>query len=93
MALLESIPRVAPEFSDVYFYLAKALLDTGDPGRFEEAIAAARQGLRVAPDSPRAPLGHYVLADVYRLQGRRADAEREIEAGRKLEQKVAGPGR
>lgn len=93
VALLESIPRVAPEFSDVYFYLAKALLDTGDPGRFEEAIAAARKGLQLAPDSPSAPLGHYVLADVYRLQGRRTDAEREIEAGRKLEQKVAGPRR
>jgi arylsulfatase A-like enzyme/tetratricopeptide (TPR) repeat protein len=93
VALLESIPNVAPEFSDVYFYLAKALLDTGDPGRFEEAIAAAHKGLHLAPDSPSAPLGHYVLADVYRLQGRRTDAEREIEAGRKLEQKVAGPRR
>jgi arylsulfatase A-like enzyme/tetratricopeptide (TPR) repeat protein len=91
--LLESIPKVAPEFSEVYFYLAKALLDAGEPGRLTEATAAARKGLELAPDSSSAPLGHYVLADVYQLQGRHTDAEREIEAGRKLEKRMAGPPR
>jgi tetratricopeptide (TPR) repeat protein len=88
--LLQSIPKLAPQFHDVHFYLAKALLDTGDPTRIDEAIAAARRGLELAPDSLNAPLGHYVLADIYRLQGRRTDAEREIEAARELEKRVAG---
>ena len=32
-----------------------------------------------------APLGHYVLADVYERQGRAAAARREIEAAKRLE--------
>jgi arylsulfatase A-like enzyme/tetratricopeptide (TPR) repeat protein len=87
--LLESIPRVAPQFADVYFYLAKALLDLGDASRTEEAMAAARRGLQLAPESPNAPLGHYVLADILGLQGRLADSQREREAGRELERRLA----
>jgi hypothetical protein len=36
-----------------------------------------------------APLGHYVLADVYSRRGRLKDAEREAAEGRKLEQRRA----
>src|SRR4030095_4553476 len=43
VALLESIPPIAPDFSDVFFYLAKALLDLGDRSRFPEAAAAPRK--------------------------------------------------
>ena len=89
VTLLESIPKLAPEFTDVYFYLAKALLDAGDPTHFERAIGAARRGLELAPDSPSAPLGHYVLADIYQLQGRRAESQREQAAGQALEKRVA----
>jgi tetratricopeptide (TPR) repeat protein len=85
VALLESIPRIAPQFGDVYFYLAKALLDLGDRSRFQEAIDAAQRGLQVAPNSPTAPLGHYVLSDIYNLQGRTSDALREQRAGQQLE--------
>ncbi len=67
VALLESIPRIAPQFAEVHFYLAKALLDLGDRSRLPEAIDAAQRGLRMAPNSPMAPLGHYVLADIYGL--------------------------
>jgi arylsulfatase A-like enzyme/tetratricopeptide (TPR) repeat protein len=90
VALLESIPPIAPNFPDVYFYLAKALLDLGDPARRSDAIAAANRGLQLAPDSSSAPLGHYVLADIYQLQGRPTEAERELQAGQALERRVAG---
>jgi arylsulfatase A-like enzyme/thioredoxin-like negative regulator of GroEL len=88
LALLASIPKLAPNFHDVYFFLAKALLDSGDAGRFPEAIADAQKGLAAAPTSVNAPLGHYVLADVYRLQGRQAEAQREQAQGQALEQRL-----
>ena len=72
----------------MYFYLAKALLDLGDRARFPEAIDAAERGLRLAPNSPTAPLGHYVLSDIYTLDGRTADAQRELRLGGQLEQRT-----
>lgn len=89
VALLESIPRVAPQFGEVYFFLAKALLDLGDRARLPEAVAAAKRGLERAPTSPSAPLGHYVLADIYNLEGRSIDAQREVRLGQQLEQRAA----
>ncbi len=70
-----------PQFGTGYLYLAKALLDLGDLAGAEEA---ARQGLERNPERSVAPLGHYVLADVYSRQGRRAEAAREAAAGRRL---------
>jgi tetratricopeptide (TPR) repeat protein len=91
VALLESIPRISPQFAEGYFYLAKALLDLGDRARFPSAMDAARRGLEIDPNSPTAPLGHYVLADINRLQGRMADANRELQLGRDLERRTHGP--
>jgi hypothetical protein len=42
----------------------------------------------MAPHSPTAPLGHYVLSDIYRLQNRTGDADRELSAGRQLERRI-----
>jgi len=92
LMLLESIPKLAPGFHDVYFFLAKARLDTGNPSQIPRAIEDANRGLALAPTSASAPLGHYVLADIYRLQGRSSDAERELLQGRALEQRLAGRG-
>src|SRR5205085_1212575 len=72
-----------PEFGEGYFYLAKLLLDQGRA--FDEAVTLAKKGLEVAPKSAYAPLGHYVLADLYSRLGRRADAAAEAERGRALE--------
>ncbi|MFI5008026.1 MAG: tetratricopeptide repeat protein, partial [Solirubrobacterales bacterium] len=72
-----------PDFGTGELYLAKALLDTGDLGGAEEA---ARRGLAHAPERNVAPLGHYVLADVYTRQGRTAEATRQVKAARRLEQ-------
>lgn len=72
-----------PRFAEGYFYLAKLYLDRGR--QMDEAITLARRGLEVGPDSEYAPLGHYVLADIYSRQGRIAESRREAEKGRKKE--------
>ena len=87
VTLLEAIPPIAPDFADVYFYLAKALLDLGDRSRFPEAEAAARKGLARAPTSPYAPLGHFVLADLYMLAGKHAEAQQQLRLGQQLERR------
>ena len=70
-----------PEFGTGHLYLAKALLDLGD---LEGAEEAARRGLELKPEADIAPLGHFVLADVYNRLGRPADAAREEAAARRL---------
>jgi tetratricopeptide (TPR) repeat protein len=67
-----------PEFGTGYLYLAKALLDGGDLPRAEQA---ALRGLQLDPDPAIAPLGHFVLADVYAGMGREADARRQVALG------------
>jgi arylsulfatase A-like enzyme/Tfp pilus assembly protein PilF len=74
-----------PAFAEGHLYLAKAWLDVGNLSQAEEA---ARRGLSQNPDPTVAPLGHYVLADVYSRLGRERDAAREVEAARKLERRV-----
>ena len=76
-----------PEFGSGYLYLAKARLDLND---LDGAANAAIKGMTLQPDAEIAPLGHYVLADVYARQGRNKDAEREAAKGRQLEQRRAG---
>jgi choline-sulfatase len=78
-----------PEFGSGYLYLAKVRLDTGD---LDGAQAAATKGMTLEPDPDIAPLGHYVLADVYSRRGRPKDAAREAAAGRKLEARVRAHG-
>ena len=74
---------------EVDFYIAKALLDLGDAGRLKEAAEIALRGLRRAPSAASAPLGNYVLADIYRLTERPADAARELERGQALERRLS----
>ena len=80
-ALQESI-AANDAFAEGYLYLARASLDGGD---LDQAAAMARKGLDLDPRSAQAPLGHYVLADVFSKRGRMADAQRELSAGRALE--------
>ncbi len=72
-----------PRFAEGYFYLAKLYLDQGR--RMDEAIALAQRGLEVGPRSAYAPLGHYVLADIYSRMGRTAESRREADRGREKE--------
>lgn len=74
----------SPTFGTGQLYLAKALLDRGD---LTAAERWAKSGLANAPDARIAPLGHFVLADVYNRLGRTADARREQKLG---ERRAAG---
>jgi len=73
--------EIDPTFGTGQLFLAKALYDAGDLTGAEEW---ARKGLTNKPEPRMAPLGHYVLADVYERQGRAAEARREIEAADRL---------
>jgi tetratricopeptide (TPR) repeat protein len=75
--------EINPQFAEGYFYLAKLYLDQNR--ELEQAVALARRGLEVSPDSEYAPLGHYVLADIYNRRGKVAEAQREAELGRARE--------
>jgi arylsulfatase A-like enzyme/tetratricopeptide (TPR) repeat protein len=75
-------------FARAYLFLAKAYLDLNE--NFEEAIGLAKKGLELDPEAESAPLGHYVLADIYNRLGRWADYSSELQKGRALEQKIKG---
>lgn len=79
--------EIQPAFGTGHLYLAKALLDAGD---LEAAARAAETGLANDPEPAIAPLGHFVLADVYSRQGRTAEAERAAATGRRLQAAAAG---
>jgi tetratricopeptide (TPR) repeat protein len=81
-ALKQSIES-NPYFAEGHFFLAKAYLDGNV--NLAEAIALARKGLSLAPRSEYAPLGHYVLADIYNRQGRSREAAQEAAMGEALE--------
>ena len=74
------------KFARAYLFLAKAYLDLNE--NFDEAIGLAKKGLELEPEAEAAPLGHYVLADIYNRLGRMAQYAAEVEKGRALEQKL-----
>jgi tetratricopeptide (TPR) repeat protein len=75
-----------PAFAEGHLVLAKAYLDEGRD--LDEAAKLARKGLELNAVSELAPLGHYVLADIYNRQGRRAEAAREVALGRAAERRA-----
>jgi choline-sulfatase len=74
---------INPRFAEGCFYLAKLYLDQGR--EFDEAIALAKRGLDLGPTSAYAPLGHYVLADIYSRRGQLEASRREAALGRERE--------
>lgn len=74
-----------PTFAEGYFYLAKLYLDEGR--NFDEAIRIVKRGIEIGSRSRFAPLGHYVLADLYSRKGLHAEAQREAQKGRAVEAK------
>jgi arylsulfatase A-like enzyme/Tfp pilus assembly protein PilF len=82
LAALRESTEKAPDFAPAYFFLAREELAAG---RLDEAARLAQAGLEKDERSALAPLGHYVLADVYGRQGRRGDAEGEVAKARKIE--------
>ena len=82
IAELEAAVNDAPDFGPPYFFLAREHLALG---RLDSAAEIASRGLEMAGGSDVAPLGHYVLADVYNRQGRAKDARDEVLRAQKLE--------
>jgi len=82
LPLFRKAVEIQPDFGTGQLYLAKALLDRGDLAAAEQW---ARKGLASHPDPRLAPLGHYVLADIYNRQGREEDAAREVAAAKRLQ--------
>jgi Tfp pilus assembly protein PilF len=81
-ALKQSIEGNAA-FAEGHIFLAKAYLD--NQTNLDEAVKLAQKGIELKPDPEVAPLGHYILADLYNRQGRRAAAAEEVAKGRALE--------
>jgi arylsulfatase A-like enzyme/Tfp pilus assembly protein PilF len=72
----------APQFGPAFFFLAREELQAG---RLDAAAELARKGLEVDESSAVAPLGHYVLADIYNRQGKAAEAADEVAKARRIE--------
>jgi arylsulfatase A-like enzyme/Tfp pilus assembly protein PilF len=70
------------KFAIGHLYLAKFYLDQGE---LDKARELALKGLELKPEASMAPLGHFILADVYNRLGRFADAERELRRAQSLE--------
>jgi choline-sulfatase len=77
---------INPGFAEGYFFLSKLYLEQGRS--LDEAATLAKKGLEVGPASPFAPMGHYLLADLYNRAGRHADADGEVRRGRAIEQRL-----
>jgi len=75
----------APDFGACYFFLAREELGAG---RLEEAADLATRGLKVDNVSDVAPLGYYVLADVYSRQGRSAESAEAVAQAHRLEETI-----
>jgi arylsulfatase A-like enzyme/Flp pilus assembly protein TadD len=82
LAGLQDCVLKAPEFGACYLYLAREELGAG---RLDQAADLAKRGLEVQPGSDVAPLGHYVLADVYNRRGQGAQAQEEVAKAQRLE--------
>lgn len=82
LAELQRGTETAPEFGACFFFLAREQLNAGG---LAEAAETARRGLAIDTQSEFAPLGHYVLADVYSRNGEPVRARAEAAAGEKLE--------
>ena len=82
MEHLKTSIEVNESFAIGHLYLAKMFLDQGD---LEQAMSLAKKGIELGPEPSMAPLGHYLLADVYSRLGRPREAEREVAIAERLQ--------
>jgi choline-sulfatase len=82
LGTLRAALEKAPDFGAPYWYLAREELTAG---RLQSAKDLAERGLRAQPVSEVAPLGHYVLADVYNREGQAQAARDEVAKARRME--------
>jgi tetratricopeptide (TPR) repeat protein len=81
MASYKAAVASNPEFAEGHLFLSKLPLDAG---QLAEARAAALKGLELKPRPDIAPLGHFILSDIYAREGRTAEAAKEAAEGRRL---------
>lgn len=72
----------APDFPLTYFYIARIYLRRGQ--NYEEAIRLTKKGLELKPDKENAPLGYFLLADLYNRLGDYALSDEYARQGQKL---------
>jgi choline-sulfatase len=82
LAELRASTEKAPDFGPSFFFLAREEMNAG---RLEIARDLALRGLKVDTTSEVAPLGHYVLADIYSREGKTKLAQEEAAKGKALE--------
>ena len=80
---LEQSIEINPEFAVGHFFLAKSLIDRNE--QLDRAMELARTGLELDPGSDMAPMGHYLLADIFTRLGQPTEAQRELASARALE--------
>jgi tetratricopeptide (TPR) repeat protein len=73
------------KYARAYLFLAKAYCDLNE--NYDEAMSLVKKGLELDPEADSAPLGHYVLADIYNRLGRHKDYSSELQKGKLLEKK------
>ncbi len=83
---LERSIELNPHFAEGHLFLAKLYLDLGQ--KLDEAVRLAARGIELSPWSSVAPLGHYVIADIYNRRGMATEAKREAERGRARENAI-----
>jgi arylsulfatase A-like enzyme/Tfp pilus assembly protein PilF len=83
LAAFENSITINPEFAEGHFFLAKAYLDSNE--NLDKAIELAHTGLDLGPSPAMAPMGHYLLADIYTRLGRNREASEEVTKAKALE--------
>lgn len=81
LPLAERAVQLAPKMYPARNVLGRTLLALG---QIDRAVQELEEGVRLAPSSPEM---HFALARAYMRAGRKADAEREREIFKKLQQK------
>ncbi|PYV39486.1 MAG: hypothetical protein DMG09_09050 [Acidobacteria bacterium] len=76
---LEKAVQQRPDLGQAHRDLGKALIQTG--GDMERAVAHLKKVVQLSPDEP---TSHYLLAQVYKKQGRKAEQQTELEIFERL---------
>jgi arylsulfatase A-like enzyme/Tfp pilus assembly protein PilF len=87
---LRTCVEKAPDFGPCYFFLAREMLKAG---KLDEAKDLATRGLAKDKGSEVAPLGHFVLADVYSRRGQPEKSRQEAAEGQRLQERRAHAAR
>lgn len=86
METFQQLMRAYPSDPRGYFYLAKAMLDTGQPPG--AVVDLALRGLSLNPLPEMQIFGHYLLGNAYQATGKPAESRKEFEIAQNMEKKL-----